>query len=33
VLSLEDGRFRTLDALVRDPVCGMLLGLAQAPST
>lgn len=25
VLWLEDGRFKTLQALVRDPVCGMLL--------
>jgi len=25
VLWLEDGRFRPLEALVRDPTCGMLL--------
>ena len=33
VLWLEDGRFRALQALVRDPVCGMLLDPAQAPVT
>ena len=33
VLWLEDGRFKTLDALVRDPVCGMLLEPAQAVAT
>jgi putative ABC transport system ATP-binding protein len=30
VLWLEDGQLRTLEALVRDPVCGMLLDPAQA---
>lgn len=30
VLWLEDGRFRTLEALVRDPVCGMLVDPQQA---
>jgi putative ABC transport system ATP-binding protein len=30
VLWLEDGRFKTLDALVRDPVCAMLLEPTQA---
>ncbi len=33
VLWLEDGRFKTLEALVRDPVCGMLLEPEQAPAT
>jgi len=33
VLWLEDGRFKALQALVRDPVCGMLLDPAQAPAT
>jgi putative ABC transport system ATP-binding protein len=33
VLWLEDGRFKTLDALVRDPVCGMLLEPGQAAAT
>ena len=33
VLWLEDGRFKKLDALVRDPVCGMLLESAQAAAT
>ena len=33
VLWLEDGHFKTLDALVRDPVCGMLLEPAQAAAT
>ncbi len=32
VLWLEDGRFKALAALVRDPVCGMLLDPAQAPA-
>jgi putative ABC transport system ATP-binding protein len=32
VLWLEDGEFKTLEALVRDPVCGMLLDPAQAPA-
>ena len=31
VLWLEDGRFKALGALVRDPVCGMLLDPAKAP--
>jgi putative ABC transport system ATP-binding protein len=30
VLWLEDGRFKTLQALVRDPVCGMLLDPVEA---
>jgi putative ABC transport system ATP-binding protein len=30
VLWLEDGRFKALQALVRDPVCGMLLDPAEA---
>jgi putative ABC transport system ATP-binding protein len=33
VLWLEDGQLRGLEALVRDPVCGMLLDPAQAPAT
>jgi putative ABC transport system ATP-binding protein len=33
VLWLEDGRFKTLNALVRDPVCGMLLDPEQAPAS
>ena len=33
VLWLEDGGFKTLDALVRDPVCGMLLEPPQAAAT
>ncbi len=33
VLWLEDGQLRALEALVRDPVCGMLLDPAQAPAT
>ena len=32
VLWLEDGQFKTLQALVRDPVCGMLIDPAQAPA-
>ena len=32
VLWLEDGRLKTLEALVRDPVCGMLLDARQAPA-
>jgi putative ABC transport system ATP-binding protein len=32
VLWLEDGRFKALQALVRDPVCGMLLDPQQAPA-
>jgi len=33
VLWLEDGRFRALQALVRDPVCGMLIDPGQAPAS
>ena len=33
VLWLEDGRFKALQALVRDPVCGMLLEPDRAPAT
>lgn len=33
VLWLEDGRFKTLAGLVRDPVCGMLLDPAQAAAS
>ena len=33
VLWLEDGRFKTLAALVRDPICGMLLEPAQAKAS
>jgi putative ABC transport system ATP-binding protein len=33
VLWLEDGRFKTLRALVRDPVCGMLVDPAEAPAS
>ncbi|HUP31527.1 MAG TPA: ATP-binding cassette domain-containing protein [Gaiellaceae bacterium] len=33
VLWLEDGEFKTLEALVRDPVCGMLVDPAQAPAS
>jgi putative ABC transport system ATP-binding protein len=33
VLWLEDGRFKTLQALVRDPVCGMLLDPDRAPAS
>ena len=32
VLWLEDGQFKALQALVRDPVCGMLIDPAQAPA-
>jgi len=32
VLWLEDGRFKALQALVRDPVCGMLLEPDRAPA-
>ena len=32
VLWLEDGRLKALAALVRDPVCGMLLDPARAPA-
>jgi putative ABC transport system ATP-binding protein len=33
VLWLEDGRFKALEALVRDPICGMLLEPAQAKAS
>jgi putative ABC transport system ATP-binding protein len=33
VLWLEDGQLKRLEALVRDPVCGMLLDPAQAPAS
>jgi putative ABC transport system ATP-binding protein len=33
VLWLEDGRFKALQALVRDPVCGMLIDPAEAPAS
>jgi putative ABC transport system ATP-binding protein len=33
VLWLEDGRLKTLAALVRDPVCGMLVDPAEAPAS
>src|SRR3990172_3620813 len=33
VLWLEDGQFKTLQALVRDPVCGMLIDPADAPAS
>ncbi len=33
VLWLEDGRFRALQELVRDPVCGMLLDPDEAPAS
>ena len=33
VLWLEDGRFKMLHALVRDPVCGMLVDPATAPAS
>jgi len=33
VLWLEDGQLKHLEALVRDPVCGMLLDPAQAPAS
>jgi len=33
VLWLEDGQFRTLLALARDPVCGMLIDPADAPAS
>jgi putative ABC transport system ATP-binding protein len=33
VLWLEDGRFKTLQALVRDPTCGMLVDPADAPAS
>ncbi len=32
VLWLEDGQLKRLDALVRDPVCGMLVDPAKAPA-
>ena len=33
VLWLEDGRFKALQALVRDPVCGMLVDPGRAPAS
>ncbi|HEU5065561.1 MAG TPA: ATP-binding cassette domain-containing protein [Gaiellaceae bacterium] len=33
VLWLEDGRFKTLQALVRDPSCGMLIDPGEAPAS
>ena len=33
VLRLEDGRFKTLQALMRDPTCGMLVDPEQAPAS
>jgi putative ABC transport system ATP-binding protein len=33
VLWLEDGQFKTLQALVRDPVCGMLIDPAESPAS
>ena len=33
VLWLEDGQFKALQALVRDPVCGMLVDPAEAPAS
>ncbi|HEU0247873.1 MAG TPA: ATP-binding cassette domain-containing protein [Gaiellaceae bacterium] len=33
VLWLEDGQFKTLQALVRDPVCGMLIDPDHAPAS
>jgi putative ABC transport system ATP-binding protein len=33
VLWLEDGAFKTLQALARDPVCGMLVDPEQAPAS
>lgn len=33
VLWLEDGRFKMLHALVRDPTCGMLIDPADAPAS
>jgi putative ABC transport system ATP-binding protein len=33
VLWLEDGRFKTMQALARDPVCGMLIEPEHAPAT
>ena len=33
VLWLEDGRFKTLQALVRDPTCGMLVDPQEAPAS
>jgi hypothetical protein len=32
ILWPEDGRFNALQALVRDPVCGMPLRLSEAPA-
>jgi putative ABC transport system ATP-binding protein len=33
VLWLEDGQFKEMQALVRDPVCGMLIDPAEAPAS
>ena len=33
VLWLEDGEFKAMQALVRDPVCGMLVDPAEAPAS
>ena len=33
VLWLEDGQFKTLQTLARDPVCGMLVDPAEAPAS
>ena len=33
VLWLEDGQFKALQALVRDPVCGMLIDPSEAPAS
>ena len=33
VLWLEDGQFKTVQALARDPVCGMLIDPAEAPAS
>ena len=33
VLWLEDGQFKALQALVRDPVCGMLIDPVSAPAS
>ena len=33
VLWLEDGQFKTLQALVRDPICGMLIDPDHAPAS
>ena len=33
MLWLEDGRLKAIEALVRDPICGMLIDPAQARRT